>query len=81
MDRLIRLNEVQYAESDFQREKLISEGFVLDGAEPHNNDIPHNDDIPLDKMTKQQLVEYAEANGIDISGVDTKGDILSLLQG
>lgn len=74
MDRLIRLNEVQYAENDFQREKLISEGFVLDGAEPHG-------DIPLDKMTKQQLVEYAEANGIDISGADTKGDILSLLQG
>ena len=75
MDRLIRLNEVQYAESDFQREKLISEGFVLDGAEPHNGD------TPLDKMTKQQLVEYAEANGIDISGADTKGDILSLIQG
>lgn len=75
MERLTRLNEVQYVESDFQREKLISEGFVLDGAEPHNGD------TPLDKMTKQQLVEYAEANGIDISGADTKRDILSLLQG
>lgn len=76
MDRLTRLNEVQYAESDFQKEKLISEGFVLDEEHPADNDM-----LPLDKMTKQQLVEYAEANGIDISAADTKAEILSKLQG
>lgn len=75
MERLTRLNEVQYVESDFQKEKLIKEGFVLD--EDYGAD---NDTVALDKMTKQQLVDYAEANGIDISGADTKADILSLIK-
>ena len=75
MERLTRMNEVQYAESDFQKEKLIAEGFVLD--EDYGAD---NDAVALDKMTKQQLVDYAEANGIDISGADTKADILSLIK-
>lgn len=75
MERLTRLNEVQYVESDFQKEKLIKEGFVLD--EDYGTD---NDAVALDKMTKQQLVDYAEANGIDISGADTKADILSLIK-
>jgi len=74
MERLTRLNEVQYAESDFQKEKLLKEGFVLD--EDYGDD---NDAVALDKMTKQQLIDYAEANGIDISGADTKADIISLL--
>jgi len=73
MERLTRLNEVQYAESDFQKEKLIAEGFVLDKD--------YDDDVSdFDKMTKQQLIDYAEANGIDISGADTKADIISLLK-
>lgn len=73
MERLTRLNEVQYAESDFQKEKLIVEGFVLDKD--------YDDDVSeLDKMTKQQLIDYAEANGIDISGANTKADILSLIK-
>lgn len=75
MERLTRLNEVQYVESDFQKVKLIKEGFVLD--EDYGAD---NDAVALDKMTKQQLVDYAEANGIDISGADTKADILSLIK-
>lgn len=75
MERLTRLNEVQYTESDFQKEKLIKEGFVLD--ENYGAD---NDAVALDKMTKQQLVDYAEANGIDISGANTKADIISLLK-
>ena len=53
MERLTRLNEVQYVESDFQKEKLIKEGFVLD--EDYGAD---NDAVALDKMTKQQLVDY-----------------------
>lgn len=75
MERLTRLNEVQYTESDFQKEKLIKEGFVLD--EDYGAD---NDAVALDKMTKQQLIDYAEDNGIDISGADTKADILSLIK-
>lgn len=75
MKRLTRLNEVQYTESDFQKEKLLKEGFVLD--EEYGDD---NDAVALDKMTKQQLVDYAESNGIDISGADTKADILSLIK-
>ena len=75
MERLTRLNEVQYTESDFQKEKLLKEGFVLD--EYYGDD---NDAVALDKMTKQQLIDYAEANGIDISGADTKADIISLLK-
>ncbi|MGP1554801.1 MAG: hypothetical protein ACTTG9_02425 [Dialister pneumosintes] len=75
MERLTRLNEVQYVESDFQKEKLIKDGFVLD--EDYGAD---NDAVALNKMTKQQLVDYAEANGIDISGADTKADILSLIK-
>ena len=75
MERLTRLNEVQYTESDFQKEKLLKEGFVLD--EDYGDD---NDAVALDKMTKQQLIDYAEANGIDISGADTISDIISLLK-
>ena len=74
MERLTRLNEVQYTESDFQKEKLIKEGFILDG------DYGADNGAALDKMTKQQLVDYAEANGIDISGADTKADIIALLK-
>lgn len=75
MERLTRLNEVQYTESDFQKEKLLKEGFVPD--KDYGDD---NDAVALDKMTKQQLIDYAEANGIDISGADTKADIISLLK-
>lgn len=75
MERLTRLNEVQYVESDFQKEKLIEEGFVLDGDYGADNGA-----AALDKMTKQQLVDYAESNGIDISSADTKADIISLLK-
>ena len=75
MERLTRLNEVQYTESDFRKEKLLKEGFVLDEDYGDNNDA-----VALDKMTKQQLIDYAEANGIDISGADTKADILSLIK-
>lgn len=75
MERLTRLNEVQYTESDFRKEKLIKAGFVLDGDYGADNGA-----AALDKMTKQQLVDYAEANGIDISGADTKADILSLIK-
>lgn len=75
MERLTRLNEVQYTESDFRKEKLLKEGFVLDEDYGDNNDA-----VALDKMTKQQLIDYAEANGIDISGADTKADIISLLK-
>lgn len=75
MERLVRLNEVQYAESDFQREKLIEEGFVLD-----KNYDADTGAVVLEKMTKQQLIDHAEANGIDVSGADTKADILSLIK-
>lgn len=75
MERLTRLNEVQYTESDFQKEKLIKEGFVLDKNYDADNGV-----AALDKMTKQQLVDYAESNGIDISSADTKADILSLIK-
>ena len=75
MERLTRLNEVQYTESDFQKEKLIKEGFILDGDYGADNGA-----AALDKMTKQQLIDYAEANGIDISGANTKADILSLIK-
>lgn len=74
MERLTRLNEVQYAESDLQKEKLIAEGFVPD------EDYGADNGAALDKMTKQQLVDYAEANGIDVSGAGTKADILSLIK-
>ena len=75
MERLTRLNEVQYTESDFQKEKLIKEGFILDGDYGADNGA-----AALDKMTKQQLIDYAEANGIDISGANSKADILSLIK-
>ncbi|WP_301884917.1 hypothetical protein [Dialister invisus] len=78
MERLTRLNEVQYTESDFQKEKLIKEGFVLDGDYGADNGADNG--AALDKMTKQQLVDYAEANEIDISGANTKADILSLIK-
>lgn len=30
MKRLVRLNEIQYVESDYQAQKLIAEGFTVD---------------------------------------------------
>ena len=79
MERLTRLNEVQYTESDFQKEKLIKEGFILDRDYGADNGAD-NGAAALDKMTKQQLVDYAESNGIDISSANTKADILSLIK-
>lgn len=35
----------------------------------------------FDNMTKTQLLEYAEFNGIDVNSSMTKAEILSLIKG
>lgn len=45
MARLVRLNEVQYVETEYDIERLLSEGFKVEELEETNNpDEPPTDD-------------------------------------
>lgn len=49
MARLVRLNEVQYVETEYDIERLLSEGFKVEELEEINNtDDPPTDDPPTD---------------------------------
>jgi hypothetical protein len=49
MTRLVRLNEVQYVETDYDIERLVSEGFEVEELEKTNNtDEPPTDEPPTD---------------------------------
>ena len=73
MFRLIRLNEVQYADSEFRRDKLLAEGFKLDESQAPEED--------LSKLTKVELLAKAEELGIDFTEQNTKAEIIAALQG
>lgn len=73
MFRLIRLNEVQYADSEFRRDKLLAEGFKLDESQASEED--------LSKLTKAELLAKAEELGIDVTEQNTKAEIIAALQG
>ena len=50
MTRLVRMNEVQYVETDYDIERLMSEGFAVEELEETNNtDEPPTDEPPTDE--------------------------------
>ena len=50
MTRLVRFNEVQYVETDYDIERLLSEGFEVEVLEETNNaDEPPTDEPPTDE--------------------------------
>ena len=54
MTRLVRLNEVQYVETDYDIERLLSEGFEVEVLEePNNADEPPTDEPPTDDESQK----------------------------
>ena len=55
MTRLVRMNEVQYVETDYDIERLMSEGFAVEELEETNNtDEPPTDEPPTDDDKNQK---------------------------
>lgn len=55
MTRLVRFNEVQYVETDYDIERLQSEGFAVEELEETNNtDEPPTDEPPTDDDKNQK---------------------------
>ena len=50
-------------------------------TEAENPPVPDGEDESLDSMTKEQLVEYAYANGVDVSASWTKAEIRAAIDG
>lgn len=71
MYRLVRLNEVQYTDSEYQKDRLIAEGFNVDEAAPED----------LAKLTKAELLGKAAEMGLEVTEQNTKAEILAALQG
>ena len=54
MTRLVRFNEVQYVETDYDIERLLSEGFEVEVLEePNNADEPPTDEPPTDDESQK----------------------------
>ncbi|WP_441561948.1 hypothetical protein ACSZOP_06395 [Colibacter massiliensis] len=64
MTRLVRLNEVQYTDSDYRKEQLLAEGFVIEELNESNagamvntdeapDTIPDEAEFPVEKETKK----------------------------
>ena len=87
MIRLIRLNEIQYTESEYQAEKLVKEGFTIIQEKPVEEVPPAQAETSaggtdrLDKLNVNQLKELATQNGIDIPTNAKKADIIAMLGG
>lgn len=58
MTRLVRLNEVQYVETDYDIERLMSEGFAVEELEETE---PTNDTEDTDEKPKRGGRKKAEA--------------------
>lgn len=58
MTRLVRLNEVQYVETDYDIERLLSEGFVVEELEETE---PTDDTEDTDEKPKRGGRKKAEA--------------------
>ena len=50
-------------------------------TEAENPPVPDGEGESLDTMTKDQLVEYAEANGLEVSASWTKAEIRAAIDG
>ena len=71
--RLTRLNEVQYAESEYAINKLIEEGFVADADAGSNEN-------PLEKMKKADLIALATEKGLEFEAKATVAQLIELIQ-
>jgi len=58
MTRLVRFNEVQYVETDYDIERLMSEGFAVEGLEDTE---PTDDTEDTDEKPKRGGRKKAEA--------------------
>lgn len=58
MTRLVRMNEVQYVETDYDIERLLSEGFAVEGLEETE---PTDDTEDTDEKPKRGGRKKAEA--------------------
>ena len=72
MTRLVRMNEVQYVETDYDIERLISEGFAVEELEETNNtDEPPTDEPPTDEPPTDDDKNQKGGKG---KGKDSKKD-------
>ena len=58
MTRLVRMNEVQYVETDYDIERLVSEGFAVEELEDTE---PTDDTEDIDEKPKRGGRKKAEA--------------------
>lgn len=82
MFKLVRLNEVQYTDSEYQKDRLVAEGFILDETvtdEIASEDLTNSED--LSKLTKTELLTKAEELGLEVTEQNTKAEIIAALQG
>ncbi len=93
MARLIRMNEVQYADTDVRIEKLLSEGFKIEELHAPQHHPPdeaievetteedpaevHHDDYK--GLKKHELLALALEKGLDVTEDNTVAEIKSAL--
>jgi hypothetical protein len=78
MYTLRRLNVEKIVSTEAKRDELLSKGFVL--VESAAEKKVQVKDKPLEKRTLDELKEVAAANKIDITGLDTKAEILAKIK-
>lgn len=59
----------------------VNEGWVLDWYKKHGYKVTEKGGDPLSGMTKDELKDFAAANGVDLTDVpDKKADILAAIR-
>ncbi|MDP4092592.1 MAG: hypothetical protein Q8920_04455 [Bacillota bacterium] len=78
MFTLKKLNVVKVVNTESKRDELLSKGFTL--VTDQKADLTSSSEKPLDKMTVDELKEYAAKKSIDISGAAKKDEILAKIK-
>lgn len=85
MVRLKKLNVEYVVESRDYAEELIADGFEIVEGDLDNLFVSPDgeaaDFVDWNKMTVKELRAYAEKNGIDLGGADTKAEIIAAIEG
>lgn len=74
MFELQRENVVRIVATEYERDKLLKEGFQLIESESKENE------KPIDEMKVDELKEFAKQREIDLDGATQKADILAKIQ-
>jgi len=74
MFELQRENVVRIVATEYERDKLLKEGFQLRESESKENE------KPIDEMKVDELKEFAKQREIDLDGATQKADILAKIQ-